>query len=397
MIKAQNFINKFSGAIKGTAPFKALKFHRRQKVTGRRVARAFVSGDRFEVNLGEISFFVKPGHPIDYEVHCFDFAVFGLAALSMSNGWEIDFESPVSESVVARVEEIRRTYDDWMIIGLYPLRLHFSCIVSDPDLPARTSIGICMSGGIDSLAGAIEAQSKYRLSHGVLIAGADYPNSHHPGFLELLQRVKFQADALGIRLLVCETNIRSLGFNWEMLFGLNLAMCLHAQSAIMCAGGIGGDFTMAQDMILHPWGTSHALNGILSTDNFEVLSLNKELGRTEKLSVIFNHSSRLIPLLSVCWRDRSTGKNCGKCLKCQRTMLNSIAAFGFVPDIFNASPDLETFIKNLKAPKRFSAVRTELIQIGNIYHNMPEGNLKRLLSVHLNDLRLAYLKGMPRP
>jgi hypothetical protein len=372
------------------------RYYRKQLVPTAHVqAHATIEDGRYVVYFGDKSFFVDIGRT-PQEPQVYDFAVFGLAAMSMSNNIEITFSSPVSQSMAVQLERLRRAFDTWTHINIYPLRVNLDDVRPDPDLPARATKGLCLSGGIDSTAAAIEAQ-RDGFTHGMLIAGADYPDSKDPGFVELRRRVGEQAKIFGFDLLVSETNIKSLNFEWEMLFGLNLAMCLHAQSDVLGTGAIGADFTEAQDLTMHPWGTSHAITDMFGTAGMPMLSLNRHIGRTEKLRLILTEAPDLVNHMSFCWRDTSQGGNCGKCLKCQRTKLNFMAAVGEVPDIFVENPSLMEFARNLQVPERFSGVRTELVQIGNIYQNMPEGELKDAVSKHYFELKEAYALGMPLP
>ena len=360
-------------------------------------ASVSVLSDGFNIEFGAQSFFVKIGRAPDPNIATFDFAVFGLAAMSMSNNIEITLDSPVSESAASQLTRMQNTFDTWTCPKIAPLRLQLSTVVPNPECPPRSAVGICLSGGVDSTAAAIEALDAHALTHGMLIAGADYPGRDAPGFIELHRKVAQQAEILGIDLLVTETNIRTCGFQWEMLHSLNLAMCLHANSDLLTTGAIGADLTDIQDLTMHPWGTSHAMSDLFPTANMGILSLNRTRGRTEKLREICNKTPELVEKLSVCWVDTSTGNNCGKCIKCQRTKLNFLAAIGEVPDIFIENPSVVDFVQKLSVPKRSSEIKTELVQMSNIYQNLDEGELKSVLGVHLAKIKKAYVLRMPMP
>ena len=115
----------------------------------------------------------------------------------------------------------------WHSRKIYPNKLKLNNIV-EATHPKSSQPGlICLSGGIDSTFAALECQNEHNISHGLLIAGADYPSKDSPGFISLKSRVDKIASTLNLDLVVVETSIRKHGFQWEMLHTLNLAMCLN--------------------------------------------------------------------------------------------------------------------------------------------------------------------------
>lgn len=377
---------------------KALRRYRQFDTPAESVsANAGVRDGRLVVSFGDRSFFVDPGKIALEERATWDFALFGLAAISMSHNIAIRFESPVTESAAAVVERLRRDFETWNIVKLAPLRLEVPNTEADNAHESRKGGIICLSGGIDSTAAAIEAKEVHGFGGALLIAGADYPSVEDPGFIELSGRVAGLAERLGLELRIAATSIRRIGFEWESLFSLNLAMCLHAQSAQFRAGAIGADMTLAQDLVSFPWGGNHALHSCFATADFAVLSLNARDGRTEKLRKIMAYDAGLIEHLSVCWSDTSTGGNCGRCPKCQRTKLNFLAAVGDIPDIFSGEASLNDYVRALKVPERFSRVRVELVMFADIHRDLPEGETKDLVGKHLERLKLRHAQGMPLP
>ena len=138
------------------------------------------------------------------------------------------------------------------------------------------------------------------MTRGLLIAGADYPSIEHRGFVDLRSRVSNIMQTLGMSLVVVETDIKKLPFNWEMLHSLNLAMCLSYLSPKFVAGGFAMDNTPQQDLARHPWGNSAALCKTMSLGYFPITPLVGELDRVEKIAAIAERDPALLRQLSVC-------------------------------------------------------------------------------------------------
>lgn len=187
-------------------------YRKKLTATEQVTSTAWTDSDRYFVSCGNKSFFVAPGRTSLTDPSVYDFAVFGLAAISMSNNIEITFDAPVSESIAAQLELLRRAFDTWTNTKIAPLRLNLANVLSDPSSCRREGKGICLSGGVDSTAAALIAKKDHGFTHGMLIAGADYPDAQTKGFLELRDRISKQTELLGFDLLVTETNIRTLNY-----------------------------------------------------------------------------------------------------------------------------------------------------------------------------------------
>ena len=89
---------------------------------------------------------------------------------------------------------------------------------------------------------------------------------------------------------------------------------------------------------------SHPLTDPLwSNESVEIIHDGCEAKRTDKLRKICEHKSALANL-RVCWKDMNT--NCGKCLKCLRTMI-PLKLLGVSAIPFPSLPPVKTFQKSL--------------------------------------------------
>ncbi|MDT8344877.1 MAG: hypothetical protein RQ752_10660 [Thermohalobaculum sp.] len=324
-----------------------------------------------------------------------DFALFGLAALSMSDNIEITVDQPVSASAARQIAMLAHVYHAFALVNIAPLRLDLTNIVADPSPIATGRKIVCFSGGADSTAGAVEAVTRHGYTHALLIAGADYPSADHPGFIDLRVRVGRMADRLGLGLVTVETDIRALRVNWRMTHALCIAMCLHAHGAVFDAGGFGADTSDLADLVCHPWGMSNGLIDTLGTALLPVDLFNRTLWRPERLARIISHDPALARDLAVCWVDTRSSGNCGTCQKCLRTRMN-LQSLGFdASGMFAQTPDLLATVRALDVPASFTSIRLELSRMSEVHHFMPAGPLRTAVGLHVEQLREAYVAIMP--
>ena len=326
----------------------------------------------------------------------FDFAVFAMAAISMSQNIEIDAHFPVSESVAERLPEIKKVFGLWSVDTLAPLRLNLRNVVPSPSSVQAREIGIiCLSGGLDSMSAAISAVAQGGASHALLIAGADYKTSKDIGFIELKERVLSIASRLGLELVVVETNIRKVGIEWGMTHGLNLGFCLNYLSPIFEKGLFAQDFTAFQDGFVAPWGNFNALPTLLSTETFPIKTLGIDVDRVEKLRRVQQFDEQLLDDLTVCYADKKIGGNCGRCTKCTVTRA-AFYAHGISDEHrFNQRADLVSALGKLKKPKNFSQARVQMVRNSELLAVLKDGAVKDAVNQYDARVRAVYHRQAP--
>ena len=285
------------------------------------------------------------------------------------------------------VRRLAHTYQLWSIPGMSAPRVTLAEVRPDAPAPGDSRL-LALSGGIDSTAAAIETLARPEYRYALCIAGADYPTMDHPGFQNLLPRVRRIARRTGKELLVVETDQRRLMTRWELTFLLALAGPMAFCGRMVRGAGFGADLLPTEDHVLHPWGASHALASVLSTEQFKITAFNRHLGRTGKLAAIHREAPELLGQLSFCWQDTSTGGNCGTCSKCVRTKLNFIAAELEPPSIFRDPVSPAAWLRQARPPRSMSAARNDYIQLTDIHFNMASDEpLRPLVATYLARLR----------
>jgi hypothetical protein len=362
------------------------QFLRSQKPDGTVDAHVARHDDRTVVTVGDHSFFVRVLGAPQPDQSLADFAIFGLAIISMSANLHIRLTSAVSADAVQTIADLAYAIKIWTLPGVAPLRLDCLNVVPTP-LPAeRKGRILCLSGGVDSTAAAIIARDR-GYTHGLLIAGADYSHADHPGFQDLSARVRAAAEILGLELIQIETNLRKLPFKWEMLHSLNLGSCLHYVAPLFAGGAFALDNTIVQDLARHPWGNSSPLAEMFGTPAFPIERLGGHLDRVQKLKSIAAQAPDVLPHLSVCWKDTSTGGNCGVCEKCVRTRLAFVCAGVDDAATFPNHPPIADLVKNFVLPKRYTLLRGLHLRVSEVMRYLPEGDLRDILLKQEDEIR----------
>ncbi len=198
----------------------------------------------------------------------------------------------------------------------------------DEDAPAADGgIACCFSGGVDSWFSLL--RNIDRVTHLVLIRGFDVGLDNDPLWQASRERVVRVAEALGLRLVTCETNLRAVAdrrhAEWGPPFdgdfwGERLHGAALASVALQIPDDIGTliiPATHSRDQ-LKPWGSSPRLDPCWSSRKVRIAHDGHEADRMEKVRSIAR-SALALETLRVCHND-VTEANCGRCEKCVRTM-----------------------------------------------------------------------------
>lgn len=376
---------------------KSLREHARTRQPREVVtAQVQVDGPEMTVTFGNRGFFLRAPAPIETAETVPDSAVLGLAIQSMSHNIEIRLDQPVTPAAAGILDRLGFASDLWMMPGNAPLRLRHEVGAPAPLPATRQDKILCLSGGVDSTQAGIEAITDHGYTHGLLVAGADYAGASEPGFVDLKARVARIADRLGLELLVVETNLRQQGMNWNMLHSVNLAMCLNALQPRLAEAAIAMDNSLTQQLARHPWGNCSELVAALSSEALPIRPLGERVTRVQKVGVIAAHDPALLDDLSVCYRDTSTGGNCGRCEKCIRTRLAMVCLGLDQSASFPTTEPLEDLVPTLKISRRSAqALRGQLIVTNDLRRHMLPGPLHDRLKDFEDRVRERLLARLP--
>jgi len=304
-----------------------------------------------------------------------DYALYGLAALSMTYNLDIHLDGVVTNDTYIRISKLGELWQSWNAPGVFPLGITVSEIIK-PENVERPGGIFCLSGGVDSsYAGIGAAEDGY--THALLIAGADYSSKESIGFQQLKDRVSNISRYLNLELVIAETDIRSLRIHWGYFHTLLLAMCLSYSGSGLGFGGFSADNTIAQDYERHPWGNNHAVAAVLGSKDFPINYRGGDRNRSEKVGYIYKYMKEVVPYISVCNKDKNIGGNCGTCRKCVRTKLNFMAnGIDYTP-FFEKEINIIDFLeRRIEIPERVNDIRAELMRQYDIYFSIQDGDVK---------------------
>ncbi len=368
------------------------EFRRRQKPGAPVTATVRWEDDRCITTVGDREFFIRSEAITRGDVSVYDFLIFPLTVLSAQFHLRIAMDFPVSESARDRLPRLKTFIDGWCMATMASPDLVALQVVADPVSAGGGGI-LCMSGGFDSTAAALEARGS-EFTHGLLFAGADYPNAQSPGFIELRGRVEEIARRLGYELVVLETDIRRLHIKWELFHGWVLAMGLHFHSGRFSVGGVGLDLPVYLDPMVQPWGGGPSVYAVLSLHTFQVKGFNQLTSPEEKAAAVAASEFGLLPLISTCYAMSGSSQNCGKCRKCLNTRIRLQAAgYDFSPYCVE-TPDILSAYSFL-VPRGHRQCRLMLVLVMSLLEVLPPGEMRDRFEDFARRLREAMMRQLP--
>jgi len=190
------------------------------------------------------------------------------------------------------------------------------------------------SGGVDScftlfrhLTGQC-GRLQRPLKAGLMVHGFDIPLDQPQVFERAAQRSQKMLASLGVALIPMATNFRELKQNWEDAHGIGLVSCL-----MLLQGGYGVGLVPSTEpyQALIPWGSNPVTDHLLSSRTFKVVHDGAAFTRIEKVEQLGQWQEALTRL-RVCWQGQEKDRNCGRCEKCIRTILNfRVVGLGLPP------------------------------------------------------------------
>ncbi len=366
---------------------------RRHSPSQKNTADIVLRGDKYVIRVGDIELFYSSIGQHAKPRQTYDFAALAVAAISMAKNIEVDLDFPITSSMSDRLHDIARVYGVWTTSGLSPLRVRPTHVEQPTGQSDTSSTGIiCFSGGLDSLSAAVEAKERYDLRDALLIAGADYDSADDPAFIELRTRVERLTDFLGLNLKIIATNFHMRGIHWGMTHGFNLGASLHFCEENHGFGIFAQDYTWFEEQYRGLWGNYGNLPILLSTDGFGIKTLGADKTRMEKLQHVADYDSRLLSNLSVCFSDKSSGGNCGKCFKCLITRVGLINTDVSEQDVFQATPDLIKAFNDTEMIDDLDGLRGRMVRCADMAYNMPDGALRDAVNKLLDRMTAHHLK-----
>lgn len=266
-----------------------------------------------------------------------DHALCAVLLWAMHRNLALRIEGEVSPRLLDGLDNLQQIWQRW-----HPDRYHRVAIRAARELavspvqPGRPAV-FALSGGVDasfSLFRHLQGQAgrnNRAVGAALLVHGLDIPLANEDFYHGAVRRAAQLLARTGVPLLTMRTNARQLGHNWEDVFGLTLCACvLTLQRNLACAVcGSGNSYNTP----LTAWGSTPLTDPLCATAAMQIEHDGCAFDRTEKVAWL-GRNTDTTAFLRGCWAGENLDRNCGKCEKCLRTMLNCWAVALPVPAAF---------------------------------------------------------------
>lgn len=255
------------------------------------------------------------GCPVEVDATPFVVAALPMA---MARGWHLDSEAPASSRLLQSIPNIQNILRFWIPNAR---RIAWT-IPSEVAQKYEDKSGAFFSGGVDSYYTFLKHRDT--ISAHIFVTGFDIPLSNPALAARVSSEMRRTSASFGVNLVEVKTNLREFCdqfVNWRYYHGAALASVAHLLSRQLGTIYIGATHTYAD---LFPCGSHPMLDPLWSSEAVELIHDGCEATRFQKVEALAQ-SLTALKTLRVCYRNKSSELNCGRCEKCLRTMTSLYA------------------------------------------------------------------------
>lgn len=276
---------------------------------------------------------------------------------AMHEATDLVVHGEVSPSLLQNLEEYQAAWACWR-----PERYTKIAIVADVerDHPPANGGGkalVAFSGGVDSSFTVFRHRTgrcgrlQRNIGAGVMVHGFDIPLEQREVFDAARRKSQAILSSLGLDLIPVATNLRQIPQDWEDVFAAATASCLMLLQNGYDTGLIGS--SEPYHSLVLPWGSNPVTDWMLSTPAFRIVHDGAAFSRIDKIRELAFWPEAL-KYLRVCWRGQQKDRNCGRCEKCIRTILDMRVVGLSLPECFeqDVSDSQILNLKKLNGPQR---------------------------------------------
>lgn len=251
--------------------------------------------------------------------------VVATVMLAMRYADELLIHGEVSPSLLRNLEEFQAIWSSWRK-SYYQVLIQAELEREPEHRPLENRAITAFSGGVDSCFTAWCHRTgrcgrrQQPLQAGLMVHGFDILLKEKIAFVGAATRSRMMLSSLGMEFIPIATNFREvIPLDWEDVFGTAVA------SALMLFQGY---FTTGLIPASHPYkaieflyGSNPVSDRLLSSATFEIVHDGAGSDRAAKIREISQWPEAL-QYLRVCWEGAEQDRNCGRCEKCIRNILN---------------------------------------------------------------------------
>lgn len=281
---------------------------------------------RVERHPDQSPFEVSFAYPATAASYVFDGADAFVPALllpAMAAGEPLEIVPPVSPQLLRRIPQLLEIYSAWYPQVLRPIHVSATPRVAG-DLAPGPNVAAFFACGVDAFYTLLKHVRRLRpeprrLTHILFMRGIEVPLHEARSEQDAIRQVEEVARETGVELIVGETNLRShFPLLWGMYCGAGLAATALSLSKGFSDVLIPSSLAYSE---LVPWGSHPFVDELWSNERTTVRDDGAEATRGEKIERIVAADPVAHRYLRVCTQNDGGGYNCGRCIKCIRTMV----------------------------------------------------------------------------
>lgn len=287
------------------------------------LCRTKVSGNEAFLTWKGMELFWESDEPFSPQTN--DWALFAAVPYALWHGRDLEISGVVSRSALFNASHLAHYWCQRLPHRFKPISITAEKICGD--VRQGRGVSLCYSGGVDAnfaLFQACSSEAVPRPDELLFIHGFDY-SLDDPNYELALHQMRGEV----------ELPVRRVKTNWRenlgqdafvFFFTSGLATILHLSGAR--DGLFAADLDFLADHVIEPWGSNAVVNRMLGGGSTNVIPIGEGHTRIEKMAQLA--SLDWLKRLKVCYQKRASAENCGRCGKCQRTMLQ-LRAIGIDP------------------------------------------------------------------
>jgi hypothetical protein len=284
-----------------------------------------------------------------------------LAAMRYDEPLEV--HGSVDAALLDNLEELQAVWARWRPGTYRPVEIRADAEVRCP-APRHGHAIAAFSGGVDATFTVhrhvhhLAGRRSHAVGAGLLVHGFDIPLADPEAFAVTAGNARALLADVGVPLVTMATNFHELGQHWEDVFSAAVASCLMLLSGSYPVGLLGS--AKPYDDLLLPWGSTPLTDPLLGGSFFRLVHDGAGFDRSQKVAALAGWAEAR-RRLRVCWEGPAAGRNCSRCEKCVRTILNFRAVGAGLPECFDRDvPDDE--IEQLAPRTRGQLVELEQVR-----------------------------------